>query len=412
MKTFLMASTAAAILGLAASPAFAQCEIEGEGSVRILGNDFDALSTIIDEVRDCQSDAVDVSVNLTTEHKAIQVPALTVDPAQYTVALVASNSIVPLMNEGLIRPLDDLVEQYGDQLQESQLIRLNGQIMGIAFMANSQHLFMRGDILEEAGLEPPTSYEEILAAAEAIREQGIMEYPLAATDQGGWYLATEFVNTYLGMGGEFFEPGSAEPAVNGEIGLKTLELMKKMTEYMGPEYMTYSSDEIKNIYLSGETAIMNQWGSMVEAHVGEDSGSPEISEATLLAPAPTVGGDIPAAALWWDGFAIAENISEEDAAVSFQAMMYGIRPEMAQNNPNAAAWLIKGYEPTQNTANVLATAEGGARPYPMTPYMGFMHTALGEELADFMQGSESAEQALADVEAAYRTAARQAGFLQ
>ena len=41
-----------------------------------------------------------------------------------------------------------------------------------------------------------------------------------------------------------------------------------------------------------------------------------------------------------------------------------------------------------------------------------MHTALGAEIVDFMQGKESAEQALADVEAAYNAAAKEKGFLQ
>jgi hypothetical protein len=40
-----------------------------------------------------------------------------------------------------------------------------------------------------------------------------------------------------------------------------------------------------------------------------------------------------------------------------------------------------------------------------------MHTALGAELADFMQGKETAEQALADVEAAYVAAAKEKGYL-
>ena len=40
-----------------------------------------------------------------------------------------------------------------------------------------------------------------------------------------------------------------------------------------------------------------------------------------------------------------------------------------------------------------------------------LHTALGNELADFMKGTESAEQALKDVEAAYIAAAKEKGFL-
>jgi hypothetical protein len=48
----------------------------------------------------------------------------------------------------------------------------------------------------------------------------------------------------------------------------------------------------------------------------------------------------------------------------------------------------------------------------MVPQMGALHSALSAELADFMAGSESAEQALQDVAAAYETAAREQGFLQ
>ncbi len=59
----------------------------------------------------------------------------------------------------------------------------------------------------------------------------------------------------------------------------------------------------------------------------------------------------------------------------------------------------------------IADLQGGARPYPMLPYMGLLHTALGDNLAEYLQGNESAEQALADVTAAYTTAATEAGFL-
>ena len=405
-----LTSTALALV-CAAGAAQAGCGIEG-GSVRILANDFDALGIVIDEAKTCAGDGVTVEANMTTEHKALQVPALTVEPAQYTIAMVANNSIVPLLNKDLIRSLDDLVAQYGQDLSPSQLIRIDGKVMAIAFMGNGQHLFMRGDVLEEAGLEPPTTIEGILEAARVIREKGIMEYPLAAADQGGWYLGNEFVNTYLGLGGDFFEPGSAEPAISGEAGQQTLAIMKELTEYMQPEYMTFTSDEMKAMYLSGEIAIINQWGSMVNGHIDPEGPAPEIGEATLLAPAPTVGGgSIPASALWWDGFTIAKNISDADAEASFQAMMNGIRPDVAQQNPAAATWLMKDFDAPDTAMGVLGTAQAGARPYPMSPYMGLMHTALGAELSDFMQGKESAEQALADVEAAYRTAATEAGFL-
>ena len=67
--------------------------------------------------------------------------------------------------------------------------------------------------------------------------------------------------------------------------------------------------------------------------------------------------------------------------------------------------------PTDAAIGVFEAAKMGTTPYPMLPYMGLLHSALGNELSDFMQGKESAEQALADVEAAYVAAAKEKGFL-
>ena len=411
MKLTYLTTLSLAALTVSAGAAFAQCDIEGTGSVRILGNDFAALRLVVGAAQDCAKDGVTITTNMTTEHKNLQVPALSITPAEYTVAVVASNSVVPLLNDGLVRPLDDLVAKYGQNLLPSQLIKVGGDTVAIAFMGNSLHLYYRADVLEEAGLEPPTSYEEMLEAARVIREKGLMEYPLGAAFLPGFYLANEFVDMYLGYGGDFFAAGSAAPAVNNETGVKALEMMKAMTEYMEPEYMTVGSNELRAMYEAGTIAMMNQWGSMAGGILANPS--VEVVENTVLAAAPTVGGNsFPAVALWWDGFTISRNVSDEDAAVSFQAMMHGISPEMAAANPNGASWLIKDYVPGPNAVGVMATVAGQARPYPMLPYMQLMQTALGAELAQFMQGEETAQQALADVEAAYTAAAREAGFLQ
>ena len=115
----------------------------------------------------------------------------------------------------------------------------------------------------------------------------------------------------------------------------------------------------------------------------------------MLAGAPTVGGgNVPAAALWWDGFTIAKNISDEDAEASFRAMVYGIRPEVGQSNPDAATWLIKDYKPGPGAVGVLANATGGAKPYPMVPYMGLLHTALGAELGGLHAGPRECRKCL------------------
>lgn len=411
MRHLLALPVSVGALVASAAIASADCGIPA-GSVRILSNDFTALHVVASEAEGCASPTVKVTKNQTTEHKSIQVPALTTNPATYTVAVVANNSIVPLLNAGLIRPLDDLVAKYGQDLQPTQMVRIDGKVMGIAFMLNAQHLHYRKDVLEKAGVAPPKSYEDMLAAAKAIREKGLMANPLAANFKPGWDLAAEFVNMYAGYGGALFAPGSAALAIDNEQGIKALETMKALSAHMSPDFVTYNTNAIKPLWESGQAAIMNAWGSRSEALIDPAGPAPEIASNTVLAAAPTVGGGtLPAAMLWWDGFAIAKNISDEDAEASFRAMMHGIRPEVAKKHARVTPWLIKGYEPTPAAVGVIATAKAGAKPYPMVPYMGLLHTALGDNLAEFMQGQETAKQALADVTQAYKTAAREAGFL-
>lgn len=411
MSFNVKATVAAGALIATAGGAWADCGIES-GSVRILSNDFEALHAVAEWAEKCATDSVEVTKNQTEEHKNIQVPALTTDPASYTVAIVATNSIVPLLSDGLIRPLDEYVEKWGDQLQDSQKVVVDGKIMAIAFMANAQHLFYREDLLNEHGIEVPTTYQEMFAAAEKLREAGVMDTPLSSNFMPGWNIAAEFVNAYLATGNEFFEPGSAKLAIDNEDGLLVLNTLKEMLEYTSQDWATFDSNAQKPVWEAGEAALSISWGSRAGAYIADDSPAPEIAANTSFAAAPALGeNSTPAAALWWDGFTIAKNISDEDAEASFRAMMNGLSQEMLAENMDAAVWLIDGYEPTKAASGVIANLQGKARPYPMLPYMGLLHTALGDNLAEFLQGKESAEQALDDVTAAYTTAATEAGFL-
>ncbi|MEM0930783.1 MAG: extracellular solute-binding protein, partial [Pseudomonadota bacterium] len=272
----------------------------------------------------------------------------------------------------------------------------------------------RSDILEQVGAEPPTTYEEMLETAEAIRAAGILENPVGGAYAAGWNLAQEFNNMFLGYGGTHFKPGSAEPNVNTEAGVNALTMMKALSEYMNPDFLTHDSNATNAEYRAGNTAIMNMWGSRAATLVTADGVPQEVIDGFAIAGPMTVGGgDTPATTLWWDGFTVAKNISDEDAEATFIALKNAIDPSILEDPevPTQAVWLIDGYEPTPAAVGVFAAANAGSIPYPMLPFMGLMHTALGNELADFMQGNESAEQALADVEAAYITAAREQGFL-
>ena len=397
-------------LSLTAFSAAQACEISAR--VSVVGNEFPAIQTVGAGAAACTG--AEVSTNLTADHQKINVPGMQGNPAEYTTAIVANSSIVALMNEDVIRPLDDLVAKHGGDLKSSQLIKVNGKIMAVAFMANAQHLMYRKDVLADLGISVPKTYEEMLAAAEKIRASGKMSNPVGGAYKAGWNLAQEFNNMFLGYGGSHFEAGSANPSVNSEAGVNALNMMKALSEYMNPDFLTHDSNVTNAEYRAGNIALLNMWGSRASSQTTAEGVTDAVKNGHAIAGPMTVGGGSTAAStLWWDGWTVAKNISDAEAEATFIAMMNGISPSMMsdENIRTQAVWLIDGYKPTDAAIGVFEAAKMGTTPYPMLPYMGLMHTALGAELPDFMQGKESAEQALADVEAAYIAAAKEKGYL-
>jgi hypothetical protein len=137
--------------------------------VSIIGNDFPAVHTVANAAAACAAGAVEVKANLTQDHEKLNAPGMTANPAEYSAAIISSSSLVTLMGGGLVRPLDDLIAAHGADIPKGQLITIDGKVMAVAFMANAQHMFYRKDLLEAAGVAAPKTYEELLAAAEAVR---------------------------------------------------------------------------------------------------------------------------------------------------------------------------------------------------------------------------------------------------
>ena len=412
LKKLILTSAVATLI---CSAAFAKdCGPSGQ-SIRILASDFPAIHAVAGTAEEnCAASASEFTRNHTTEARQIMNAALTPNPAEYTSVIVANSTLTQLMNDGLVRPLNDLVEKYGADLPKNLMITIDDNIMAVAFMANSQHLFSRKDILEKAGINSiPGTYSEIIGAAQAIRKAGIMEYPIVMNMKTGWNVGESFNLVFLAHGGEFFKPGTAEPTVNSAAGIAALNTLKALVEYAHPDHLTQASNETQAIWEAGEAALGIMWGSRGSVILDDEGSSEQVTSNTVLSSAPSVKpGGIPGATLWWDGFTISKNVSDAEAEATFAALASSLNSDMVAANNDDAIWLLEGFKPGAAAEGVSATAKGGAVPYPMLPQIGLLHNALGSELSEFLKGNESAEKALADVEAAYVTAAKEKGFLQ
>ncbi len=404
MKKFLTIAVTLSAFVAVPMIGFAACDFKPSSKVSLLANSFAAWKAVSDAMSECGN----FEAELDAEFRKKQPDAFAANPSLYQLGGVSNGTIQPLLSAGTIRPLDDLVAKYGKDLQPNQLIRINGQIMAIAMMVNNQHLMYREDIFKSLGLEVPTTYYELLTAADKVAASGQVQYALGGTYKAGWNLAEEFVNMYMGMGGNFFD--GSKPTLNNAMGVRTLEMMRNLTHYMDPEYLVADSTYVQQQFQQGKIAMAVLWATRAAAM--DDAKESQVVGKVKMAAAPSpVSGALPASTLWWDGVVLAKNMTDQQADEAFQLLMEGIDREMVTNNNDAAVWLINGYKPGPMAMGAAETAENGALPYPNGIEMGLMHTALGNNVADFLTGKETAEQTLLDIEAEYTTAAKEKGLL-
>ncbi|MCW1954928.1 extracellular solute-binding protein [uncultured Lentibacter sp.] len=399
LKHLLLAG-AASLLGTGALA----CSYENTVPLKSLSAGFEAWKVVTDAMADCGN----FEASLDQEFKEKQPEAFAANPSLYHIGGVANATLIPLLNAGTIRPLDDLIAKYGQGIKPNQMIKIDGKTYAVAMMVNAQHLMYREDILADLGIAEPTTYAEMMAAAEKIKAAGVVDYPIGGTFKTGWNLAEEFVNNFLGEGGEFIAEGNM-PNINNAQGVAALEVMKALTAYMDPEYLVSDSTYVQQQFQQGKIAMANLWASRAGAM--NDAAESQVVGKVKMSAAP-MGSAAPASSLWWDGIVIAANITDEEADAAFKLAMEGLKPEVIAANNDAAVWLVDGFTAGPLAAGAAATAAAGARPYPASGPMGIMHTVLGNGIADYLNGAKDATTALADIEAAYLTAAKEAGLVK
>ena len=391
-KIALLATTAAL---MSASAAQADGHCDGAG-LSILSAAFPAVEAVQDEAAACGA-----ATERDQEHKDKINPSLEANPAAYNAVIGANSTFTAANSAGLVAAITNVPGVA--ELPVSMKVEQGGEVVAIAMMANAQHLMVRADVLEATGMDMPTTYEDVLVLADKAKEMGLMEYPLTGTYAAGWNLGEEFVNMWQATGEDMFVNGT-EANIENDAGIATLNMMKALTERMNPDFLTFNSDAVQAQFEQGTAGIANLWGTRAQKVI---DGAAALGQEVVMGSAPTMGGgSIPASTLWWDGFFFAANQSEEDLARAVALAIDSADKDMLMKGDNAAqaVWIIDGYEPTAAAAGVFATAANGVPSYPMLPHMGKMHTALGAELSEFLSGQESAEQALADVVAAYNAA--------
>ncbi|HEU5130681.1 MAG TPA: extracellular solute-binding protein, partial [Pyrinomonadaceae bacterium] len=267
----------------------------------------------------------------------------------------------------------------------------------LPYVGNSQLFFYRKDLFEKHSLNPPATWDDVLAAAKTIQEKetgsGMYGYVMRAA-QGNAAVA-DFMPIFWAFGGEMFD-ANGKPTVNSPEGIAALEFMLQLGKYSPPGYPSFNADEVGAHLLQGTAAMSINWPVWISAF-NDPSRSKVIGkmEFTNLPGAKKLGqAEI---GNWL--IAIPRYSKNAEAATDF--LLWATSPEQMKlsalrGNPPTRRSLFKDAELVAKNPAYPAQLRSleSSRPRPRTPYWNEIENAFGIFLSKANSGELSSAEAM------------------
>jgi multiple sugar transport system substrate-binding protein len=310
----------------------------------------------------------------------------------------------------------DVTDLVPDEMREDiwpgamESVMYQGQVYGMPWLNDVLYLYYNEAMLKEAGFEePPKTWEELREMAMAAKEQGLAEYPFIESFQQGEVLTIAFAYYLLSFGGEFFNEDNT-PAFNSPEGLAALQFMVDGINegFYNPASLESEYEAVRRAFSQGNSLFAVNWAYQLNlANDPEESLIAGDAKVALMPgqanPSATING----------GMGLAIMADSENPEKAWEYIQYLSSPDVQKRYSQNAlpVWKSLFDDPElaemqpevakeQDFIQVSKDQYEFLRNRPIVPFYSETSEIVAREVQAALTGNKSAEQALADAEAA------------
>jgi ABC-type glycerol-3-phosphate transport system substrate-binding protein len=163
---------------------------------------------------------------------------------------------------GALEPLDDkFAPGFLDAFVPSALdaMKINGRLMGLPYFLDPRALYYRKDLFEQAGIQPPATWDEVRAAAKALHHPpDVYGIGTSNGNPSGGYDYYEYA--FIGGGGTSRYGPDGKSLLNSEIGVNAAQFLTDLArtdQTTQPNPVNASRDtDLQPLFLAGKLAIL------------------------------------------------------------------------------------------------------------------------------------------------------------
>ncbi len=280
----------------------------------------------------------------------------------------------------------------------------DGQLFAVPWYNNGPGLFYRKDLLDAAGVEPPSTYDELLAAAKQLQTPDINGFVFQASQTEGGLIS--WLEYLWGYGGEIID---AEGNIVLDEGSAAIDSLSRLidfvyTEKISPEaVLTMNTGaDAQNVFVEGRAVFLRMWMTATSAM---DADTSAVAGLWDVAPLPSLDGAAagPGCLGTWNlGISKFSRYPAEAAeAIRFLTTLEQQTSRYVDNGSLPARPAVFDDPTVQSTYSYvdrLRPVFDSLKPRPVTPYYSQMSAnALQPNFGAAMTRQKDPDQAIADM---------------
>lgn len=138
-----------------------------------------------------------------------------------------------------------------------------GKLYGLPPDSNCQLQYYRADVFAKAGLNPATTWDEVIEISKQLSEGGKKKV-VGSTLKRGFWAGACFITLLRCYGGNWFDKmdtGGWHPTLDTEEGHKAFDVLMRLVPYLEPTSLNASDDEANTAMLNGAWVYAPfEWG--------------------------------------------------------------------------------------------------------------------------------------------------------
>lgn len=169
-------------------------------------------------------------------------------------------------------------------------VSYNGRYYGMPWLNDCKYLFYNKSMLKKAGFDaPPSTWDELVAQAKAIKAKGLVKYPIAWSWSQAEALICDYTALSESFGGGMIGP-DGKPNIAADGNLKALEFMTQSLKdgLSNPKSTEMLENDVLATFVAGNAAFGLNWTYMYAA--GKDPAQSKIGDDVGIAPIPGTTG--------------------------------------------------------------------------------------------------------------------------